>query len=447
MSERRPASHVPAGHVAPRERRATRLARLLAVVVMLAGPARAADGPTTPERDEDPAVQAIRVYQQYLSSLRHVRCRFTPSCSEYAAQAITAYGLAEGSARAADRLMRCNASAVAVHPRGERGLLLDPVTPLAAGGPGTRVPAWLLPSPAPESPPAARELPTDRQAQVRDVLRFALELEWRGDCDRAATEYQRVASLVRGAATEARAFARIGGCQYAASRWPAAESAYLTSTMLSAGPEPRAEATWRAAASRFNAGSYAACSRLLEEGVLFPTAPVPLAAGDSLQMAAAPARASWDGAFRLPALGGLSGLARGEWSRAADSFRRAGELAPAADVRDRLVRLAEVAPRGESLAHRSSGLASTLSAVVPGAGQMYAGRWNDGARTLLFNAALILTVVSFARGEHVPAAVLTAAVAVPFYVGNVQGAGSAARRFDRRERERFLEEAIATSSR
>ena len=85
--------------------------------------------------------------------------------------------------------------------------------------------------------------------------------------------------------------------------------------------------------------------------------------------------------------------------------------------------------------------------VVPGTGQMYAGRWSDGARTLLFNAMLILTVVSFARGEHVPAAVLTASIAVPFYAGNVLGARGAARRFDRRERERFVEQAIVESSR
>ncbi|MBU0742079.1 membrane protein insertion efficiency factor YidD, partial [bacterium] len=68
-----------------------------------------ADEPGEPPRD--PAGLALDFYQHYLSSLRHARCRFHPSCSEYARLAIARHGLFGGAARAADRLMRCNASA------------------------------------------------------------------------------------------------------------------------------------------------------------------------------------------------------------------------------------------------------------------------------------------------------------------------------------------------
>ena len=55
-----------------------------------------------------PLVGAIRLYQRTLSKLLPPACRFVPSCSEYAAQAIERYGAARGSALAAKRLLRCH---------------------------------------------------------------------------------------------------------------------------------------------------------------------------------------------------------------------------------------------------------------------------------------------------------------------------------------------------
>lgn len=63
------------------------------------------------------ALGTINVYQQ-LSAHRPSPCRFIPSCSEYARQAVTEYGAARGSWMAARRLSRC-------HPLGGRGF--DPV--------------------------------------------------------------------------------------------------------------------------------------------------------------------------------------------------------------------------------------------------------------------------------------------------------------------------------
>ena len=53
-------------------------------------------------------VLAIRAYQKTVSKLLPPACRFTPTCSEYAAQAIERYGSARGSALAAKRLLRCH---------------------------------------------------------------------------------------------------------------------------------------------------------------------------------------------------------------------------------------------------------------------------------------------------------------------------------------------------
>ena len=56
----------------------------------------------------NPLVAAIRVYQHTISKLLPPACRFTPTCSEYAAQAIVRHGSARGSALAAKRLLRCH---------------------------------------------------------------------------------------------------------------------------------------------------------------------------------------------------------------------------------------------------------------------------------------------------------------------------------------------------
>ena len=88
-----------------------------------------------------------------------------------------------------------------------------------------------------------------------------------------------------------------------------------------------------------------------------------------------------------------------------------------------------------------------MSAVLPGSGQMYAGRGADGLRHLLFNAAMILTTISFARGEHVPAAFLTGSLALTFYTGNIRGAAASAKRFNRERRLELLGSAIDGSSR
>ena len=159
---------------------------------------------------DDAATGAIRVYQHYLSDLRHTRCRFTPSCSEYAAQSIARYGLIDGSARAADRLMRCNGSAVGAYPRGEGGTLSDPVGDEPASAGAVWAPRWLRLGPEPERPPVADTIGADRRARLDEAVAFAHRLEQRGERAGAVIEYQRAASLAGLAEADAWAFARIG---------------------------------------------------------------------------------------------------------------------------------------------------------------------------------------------------------------------------------------------
>jgi uncharacterized protein len=50
----------------------------------------------------------IRLYQRWISPFTSPSCRYFPSCSEYAAQAVVRYGLFRGSWLALRRVLRCH---------------------------------------------------------------------------------------------------------------------------------------------------------------------------------------------------------------------------------------------------------------------------------------------------------------------------------------------------
>ncbi|MHB1484559.1 MAG: membrane protein insertion efficiency factor YidD [Saccharofermentanales bacterium] len=50
----------------------------------------------------------IRFYKSAISPYLGNNCRFTPTCSEYAMQAIMKYGAFKGTWLSAGRLLRCN---------------------------------------------------------------------------------------------------------------------------------------------------------------------------------------------------------------------------------------------------------------------------------------------------------------------------------------------------
>ena len=53
-------------------------------------------------------IKIVRGYQVFISPLFPPSCRFYPSCSEYAIQAIDKYGVLKGILKAVWRILRCN---------------------------------------------------------------------------------------------------------------------------------------------------------------------------------------------------------------------------------------------------------------------------------------------------------------------------------------------------
>ena len=63
-------------------------------------------------------IALLRIYKRFLSPLLGPRCRFAPSCSEYAMEAISRHGTLRGGWLALRRIGRCHP----LHPGGH-----DPV--------------------------------------------------------------------------------------------------------------------------------------------------------------------------------------------------------------------------------------------------------------------------------------------------------------------------------
>jgi putative membrane protein insertion efficiency factor len=91
------------------------------------------DDPTVAAPRPSPAarllVLPLRFYQRFVGPLIPPSCRFTPSCSEYAIQALRTHGALYGAWLTVRRLLRC----APWHPGG-----WDPVPPRR---PGRRSPA------------------------------------------------------------------------------------------------------------------------------------------------------------------------------------------------------------------------------------------------------------------------------------------------------------------
>lgn len=71
---------------------------------------------------------AVGFYQRAISPALPPRCRFAPTCSAYAAEAITVHGAGRGSWLALRRLLKC----APWHPGG-----FDPVPPAHTAPPGS----------------------------------------------------------------------------------------------------------------------------------------------------------------------------------------------------------------------------------------------------------------------------------------------------------------------
>ncbi len=124
-------------------------------------------------------------------------------------------------------------------------------------------------------------------------------------------------------------------------------------------------------------------------------------------------------------LAGLAHLQLGDPASASQAF--AGTTG---DWADRGQALSEQVARWQ-VPHKRPVLAGTLSAVLPGAGQAYVGRWGEAASAVLVNGLLIAAAAELYRRELWFGAGAVTFLELGFYGGGIASAANGARRANR----------------
>ena len=122
-----------------------------------------------------------------------------------------------------------------------------------------------------------------------------------------------------------------------------------------------------------------------------------------------------------------------DWSAARRAFTRVG---PDSDLPS--ARIVETLDRTDAIPRKSPTLAGTLS-IVPGAGQMYCGRYQDALAAFLVNAALIWAAVDAFDDEQYALGGLLSFMGAGFYAGNIYGAISGAHKYNEQKQQDFIE--------
>lgn len=102
--------------------------------------------------------------------------------------------------------------------------------------------------------------------------------------------------------------------------------------------------------------------------------------------------------------------------------------------------LAERLAQSPAPDRRSPVLAGVLSGILPGAGQLYAGRKRDAVVSLLLNGLFVFGAVQAFRGGNEATGILLSSAEIGWYSGNIASAASGARSYNRRRQERYLRE-------
>ena len=338
-------------------------------------------GPTEPTRG------AITFYQRHLGAQWGFHCDFEPSCSEYGDQSIEKFGLVPGILMTGDRLMRDHGLASQQYALAADGHPLDPVENQAL----------FRPLPRPDLTPdwqAVEEGP-DPEGTATTWFEFAEMLFHDAEFERARIEYRRILHFYPDSEAAGRSAERLVLCLAEQGFGEAAQSA--ARSLPPSRSRPLLEAYALRAQGQWEAASREAARPQSRAGRLF---------AGLLDMEA----------------GRLEG-ARQHIEPLPDELRNL--------LRQRLEHF-------ETLPRRSPLLAGSLSALVPGTGQAYAGRWADGLVALLLNGTLIGGTVLAASNDEPVAAGALGLLALGFYTGNVYGGSNAAATFNRDQHEHWM---------
>ncbi len=148
----------------------------------------------------------------------------------------------------------------------------------------------------------------------------------------------------------------------------------------------------------------------------------------------APAGAPLTDAARIQLGAGL--LRNGDVEAAQEAWKAVPAASPLAE---RARGLEQAAGDLSSLPRRRPWLAASLSAVLPGAGQVYVGRYSDAALAFCLNSLLIWASIEAFENDLAVTGALLATVEGGWYFGNIYNALNGAHKFNRRQEDRYFD--------
>lgn len=112
-------------------------------------------------------------------------------------------------------------------------------------------------------------------------------------------------------------------------------------------------------------------------------------------------------------------------------------------ISERFNNLNELNINSLNTAYKNPLLAASLSAIVPGSGKLYTGRWKDAIFSFLFlTSASWLTYSSINNNGFNFTSVLYGSVTLGFYTANVYGSSKSAKMYNHRTNEFYKNEAL-----
>ena len=128
-------------------------------------------------------------------------------------------------------------------------------------------------------------------------------------------------------------------------------------------------------------------------------------------------------------------MQQGDWRAAAAEFRK---LPEDSDLRKQAEGLAARSAEYDSLPRKSPYLAGALSAILPGAGQLYIGRPGDAALSFLLNGAFIYATTQSFRNNDTATGAILLLFESGWYFGNVYNAVNGAHKFNQRTEQEYF---------
>jgi TolA-binding protein len=122
-----------------------------------------------------------------------------------------------------------------------------------------------------------------------------------------------------------------------------------------------------------------------------------------------------------------------DWAAARRSF---SHISPTSDLP--VANINNALAQSDTIPRKSPALAGTLS-IVPGAGQLYCGRYQDALAAFLVNVGLIWAAVDAFNQEQYALGGLLSFVGTGFYTGNIYSAVSSTHKYNQKQKQLFIQ--------